>query len=106
MYAIVGPSGSGKSTVVNFVPRLYDVDAGSVTVSGTDVRDFDLEYLRQHVGIVTQKTYLFNGTILDNLRYAKSDAIDEEIISACKTASIHDLIGNRPKKAGKKTAES
>ena len=96
MYAIVGPSGSGKSTVVNFIPRLYDVEAGSVTINGTDVRDFDLQYLREHIGIVTQDTYLFNGTILENLRYAKSDASMEEIEAACKTASIHDLIVSLP----------
>ena len=96
MYAIVGPSGSGKSTVVNFIPRLYDVEAGSVTINGTDVREFDLTYLREHVGIVTQDTYLFNGTILDNLKYAKSDATMAEIEAACKTASIHDLIVSLP----------
>ncbi len=96
MYAIVGPSGSGKSTVVNFIPRLYDVDSGSVTINGVDTRDFDLKYLREHIGIVTQDTYLFNGTILDNLRYAKNDATMEEIENACKIASIHDLISSLP----------
>ena len=96
MYAIVGPSGSGKSTVVNFVPRLYDVEGGSVTINGTDVRDIDLKYLREHIGIVTQDTYLFNGTILDNLKYAKPDATMEEIENACRTASIHDLIASLP----------
>ena len=96
MYAIVGPSGSGKSTVVNFIPRLYDVDAGSVTINGVDVRDFDLKYLREHIGIVTQDTYLFNGTILDNLKYAKADATREEIENACRVASIHDLIVSLP----------
>ena len=96
MYAIVGPSGSGKSTVVNFIPRLYDVNGGSVKIAGVDVRDFDLEYLRQNVGVVTQETYLFNGTIKDNLLYAKEDATDEEIFEACKTASIHDFILNQP----------
>ena len=96
MYAIVGPSGSGKSTVVNFVPRLYDVDGGSVSIGGVDVRDMDLEYLRSHIGIVTQETYLFNGTILDNLKYAKNDATMEEIEAACRTASIHDFITSLP----------
>ena len=72
MYAIVGPSGSGKSTVVNLIPRLYDVKRGSVRVAGVDVRDFDLTYLRECVGVVTQEAYLFNGTILDNLRYANA----------------------------------
>ena len=96
MYAIVGPSGSGKSTVVNMIPRLYDVCGGSVTIADVDVRDFDLEYLRQNIGVVTQETYLFNGTIKDNLLYAKENATDEEVIEACKTANIHDFIINQP----------
>ncbi len=96
MYAIVGPSGSGKSTVVNLIPRLYDVTGGSVRIADVDVRDFDLKYLRQCVGVVTQETYLFNGTILDNLRYAKDDATMEEIEAACKIANIHDFILNQP----------
>ncbi|MBR1829148.1 MAG: GNAT family N-acetyltransferase [Atopobiaceae bacterium] len=96
MYAIVGPSGSGKSTVVNLIPRLYDVKSGSVSVAGVDVRDFDLTYLRQCVGVVTQEAYLFNGTILDNLRYAKEDATQEEIEQACKVANIHDFIVSQP----------
>ncbi len=97
MYAIVGPSGSGKSTVVNMIPRLYDVLGGSVTIAGVDVRDFDLPYLRQCVGVVTQETYLFNGTILENLRYAKEDATMEEIEAACRIANIHDFISKQPK---------
>ena len=96
MYAIVGPSGSGKSTVVNMIPRLYDVLGGSVTIAGVDVRDFDLKYLRQCIGVVTQETYLFNGTILDNLRYAKADATMEEIEAACRIANIHDFITKQP----------
>lgn len=97
MYAIVGPSGSGKSTVVNLIPRLYDVNAGSVKVAGVDVRDFDLAYLRSKVGMVTQEAYLFNGTILDNLRYAKSDATPEQIEEACRIANIHDFVASQPK---------
>ena len=97
MYAIVGPSGSGKSTVVNMIPRLYDVVGGSVTIAGVDVRDFDLKYLRQCIGVVTQETYLFNGTILDNLRYAKADATMEEIEAACRIANIHEFITKQPK---------
>ena len=96
MYAIVGPSGSGKSTVVNMIPRLYDVLSGSVTIAGVDVREFDLPYLRQCVGVVTQETYLFNGTILENLRYAKEDATMEEIEAACRIANIHDFISRQP----------
>ncbi len=96
MYAIVGPSGSGKSTVVNLIPRLYDVLDGSVAVAGTDVRDFDLEYLRQNIGMVTQDTYLFNGTILDNLLYARDNATMEEVEEACRIANIHDFIASQP----------
>ena len=96
MYAIVGPSGSGKSTVVNLIPRLYDVQDGRVTINGVDVRYIDLTYLRSKVGVVTQEAYLFNGTIKENLLYAKADATDEEIIEACKTANIYDFILNQP----------
>lgn len=96
MAAIVGPSGSGKSTIINFIPRLWDVDGGSVTIGGVDVRKIDLEYLRSQIGFVTQDTYLFNGTIRDNLLYAKENATEEEIIAACKAASIHDFIVAQP----------
>ena len=96
MYAIVGPSGSGKSTVVNLIPRLYDVVSGRVTVGGVDVRDFDLAYLRQQIGVVTQDSYLFNGTIRENLLYAKEDATPEEIEAACYIANLSDFIANQP----------
>ncbi len=96
MYAIVGPSGSGKSTVVNLLPRLYDVLAGSVTVGGVDVRDMDLKYLRSNIGVVTQESYLFNGTIRDNLLYAKPDATEAELEEACKIANIHSYISSQP----------
>ena len=96
MYAIVGPSGSGKSTVVNFIPRLYDVLDGRVTVAGVDVRDIDLTYLREQIGVVTQDTYLFNGTIRENLLYARDDATDEDIERACRIASIDEYIKKQP----------
>ena len=96
MYAIVGPSGSGKSTVVNLIPRLYDVLGGRVTVAGVDVRDFDLTYLRSQIGVVTQDSYLFNGTIRDNLLYAKEDATQEELDAACYIANLSDFIANQP----------
>jgi len=92
MFAIVGPSGAGKSTIVNLLLRLYDVDAGEISISGTDVRDFDLTYLRQNVGVVTQDAYLFNGTIRENLLYARPDASQQELEAACKIANIHDFI--------------
>jgi ATP-binding cassette subfamily B protein len=96
MYAIVGQSGSGKSSIVNLIPRLYDVNSGSITIAGVDVRDFDLYYLRENIGLVTQDTYLFNGTIKENLLYAKSDASDQEIVKACQIANIHDFIIQQP----------
>lgn len=95
--AIVGPSGSGKSTIVNLIPRLYDVDNGSVTFDGTDVRKLDLKFLREQVGVVSQETYLFNGTIRDNLLYAKPDATEEDMIDALKKANIWDFIEKQEK---------
>lgn len=98
MYAIVGTSGAGKSTVIGMIPRLYDVKEGMVTVAGVDVREYDLAHLRTNIGIVTQDTYLFNGSILDNLLYAKPDASMEEIIDACKAANIYDFIDSLPQR--------
>ncbi len=91
-----GGSGSGKSTVVNLIPRPYDVCGGAAGVAGVDVRDFDLAYLRQQIGVVTQEAYLFNGTILENLRYADEDATLERIEEACRIASTHDYIAAQP----------
>ena len=96
MYAIVGPSGSGKSTVVNLLPRLYDVVGGSVKIAGVDVRDFDLAYLRGCIGVVTQDSYLFNGTIRENLLYAREDATEAEIMAACEIANLREFIENQP----------
>ncbi|MCL2227217.1 MAG: ABC transporter ATP-binding protein/permease [Oscillospiraceae bacterium] len=96
--AIVGPSGAGKSTIINLIPRLYDVSEGSVLIDGLDVRDVDMFALRSSMGYVTQDTYMFNGTIKDNLIYARDDATDEEIIDACKKANIHDFIEGLPEK--------
>ena len=96
MFAIVGPSGSGKSTIVNLIPRLYDVDSGSVQINSIDVRRFDLTYLRKNIGVVTQDSYLFNGTIRENLQYANENATQEDIEKACKTANIHDFIISQP----------
>ena len=96
MYAIVGPSGSGKSTVVNLLPRLYDVKDGAVKINGFDVRDIELGYLRSNIGMVTQEAYMFNGTIKENLLFAKADATMEEIENACKIANIHNFITKQP----------
>ena len=96
MYAIVGPSGSGKSTIVNLLPRLYDVVSGEVTINGINVKDIDLQYLRDSIGVVTQEAYMFNGTIRENLLFAKADATMEELEEACKIANIHDFIVSQP----------
>lgn len=90
--AIVGPSGSGKSTLINLIPRLWDVTGGTVAFDGTDVRKLDLTWLRSQIGIVSQETYLFNGTIRDNLLYAKEGATEEEMLDACRRANILDFI--------------
>lgn len=95
--AIVGPSGSGKSTIINLIPRLYDVDSGSVTFDGVDVRELDLAFLRKNVGVVSQETYLFNGTIRDNLQYADPDATEEDMINALKKANIYDFVQSQDK---------
>ena len=95
--AIVGPSGSGKSTTVNLIPRLYDVTAGAVLFDGNDVRKLDLAWLRKQIGIVTQDTYLFNGTIRENLMYANIKASEEDMMEACRKASIHDFIMKQEK---------
>ena len=95
--AIVGPSGAGKSTIINLIPRLYDVTGGRIRLDGVDIRKLDLAFLRQHIGVVTQDTYLFNGTIRENLLYAKSDATQAEIEQACREANIHAFISGLPK---------
>ncbi|MBP5249625.1 MAG: ABC transporter ATP-binding protein [Lachnospiraceae bacterium] len=90
--AIVGPSGSGKSTIINLIPRMYDVCGGEVLFGGTDVRKLDLSFLRKNVGVVSQETYLFNGTIRENLLYAKPDATEKDLVDACEKANIYDFI--------------
>ena len=96
MYAIVGASGAGKSTIISLIPRLYDVNNGGVLIGGHNVKNIDLSDLRSNVGLVSQDTYLFNGTILENLLYAKPGATIEEINHACKVANIYDFITNLP----------
>ena len=96
--AIVGQSGAGKSTIINLIPRLYDTISGSVKIDGIDIKDADMFSLRNHIGFVTQDTYLFNGTIKANLLYANENATDEQIEDACKRAYIHDYIDSLPEK--------
>ena len=94
--AIVGPSGAGKTTICNLIPRFYDVDAGSVTVDGIDVRDIKIKSLRENIGIVQQDVYLFSGTVKDNIGYGKSTASDREIIEAARLAGAYEFIKSLP----------
>jgi len=94
--AIVGPSGAGKSTISNLIPRLYDVSSGAIRISGVDIRELALEDLRTAIGVVTQDSHMFHESIRENLRYAKPDATDEEILSAARSAQMSDFIGSLP----------
>ncbi len=96
MIGIVGHSGAGKSTLINLIMRLYDPTGGSVKIDGVDLRDISQSSLRSQVGVVLQETFLFNGTVLDNLRYAKPDATFEEVVKAAKIANCHDFITRMP----------
>ncbi|WP_294836542.1 ABC transporter ATP-binding protein [uncultured Eubacterium sp.] len=93
---IIGSTGCGKSSLVNLIPRLYDVSGGEILVDGVNVKDYDLEALRELTGVVLQKNVLFTGTIKENIKWGKQDATDEEIISACKAAQAHDFIMSQP----------
>ncbi len=94
--AFVGPSGAGKTTVSYLVPRLYEASGGAVLFAGDDVRELRHASLIEHVGVVSQETYLFHATIAENLRYAKPDATDAELEAACRAANIHDTIASFP----------
>ena len=96
MAAFVGPSGAGKTTITQLVPRFYDPQGGALRIDGHDVRDLTLASLRENVGIVTQETYLFHDTIGANLRYARPDAGDDEVIAAARAANIHDFVESLP----------
>jgi len=94
--AIVGASGAGKSTLVALVPRLYDPTEGAVLLDGRDIRTMPLKSLRSHIAVVLQETYLFNASILDNLRYARPEATDAEVEAAARAAHMHDVISGLP----------
>jgi ATP-binding cassette subfamily B protein len=96
LVALVGPSGAGKTTSALLVPRIHDVSAGEVRVDGHDVRDYTLESLRGAVGMVMQDPHLFHDTIRNNLRYARPDATDDDLVEACRAARIHDMIATLP----------
>ena len=94
--AIVGPTGAGKSTIINLLMRFYDADSGRILMDGTDIRDMTREDLRKNMAMVLQDTWLFNGTIYDNLRYGRLDARRDEVIAAAKLAGVHHFIKTLP----------
>ena len=94
--AIVGPTGAGKTTMVKLLMRYYDINSGSIKIDGHDVKDFNRSELREMFGMVLQETWLFNGTIMENIRYGRLDATDEEVIAAAKAAHIHKFIMSQP----------
>ena len=94
--AIVGPSGAGKTTMSALLPRLYDVTEGAILIGGHDIRDYSVQSLRDSIGVVMQDAHLFHETIAENLRYAKEDATEAEMIQACKSAQIWNLISTLP----------
>lgn len=94
--ALVGPSGAGKTTLLSLIPRFYEVSEGALLIDGTDIRDMKLNDLRKHIGIVQQDVYLFAGSIMDNIRYGKPEASDEEVLRAAKAANAHEFIMSFP----------
>ena len=90
--AFVGSTGAGKTTVTNLISRFYDVEEGTITIDGVDIRDIKRDELRSHIAMVLQDTHLFAGTVMENIRYGRLDATDEEVIAAAKTASAHSFI--------------
>lgn len=96
--AIVGPTGSGKTTIINLLTRFYEINQGEILIDGKNIQEFSKKSIRKNVGIVLQNTFLFKGTILENIGYARPDATYEEIVSAAKLAQVHDIIDRLPKK--------
>jgi len=94
--ALVGPSGAGKTTLTYLIPRLYDPAAGAIRLDGRDLRDYGLDALTSQIGMVTQETYLFHDTIRTNLLYARMDADQHDLETACRIANIHDFIMGLP----------
>ena len=94
--ALVGPTGAGKTTVVNLISRFYNIDSGRVLVDGHDISKVTLHSLRAQMGIMLQDSFIFSGTIMDNIRYGRLDATDEEVIAAAKTVRAHDFISEMP----------
>jgi ATP-binding cassette subfamily B protein len=96
MVAIVGPTGAGKTTVANLIPRFYDVSAGSITIDGIDVRDVTARSLRSQIGIVLQDSFLFSDTMMNNIRYGRPTATDDEVVAAARLAKADAFIERLP----------
>jgi ATP-binding cassette subfamily B protein len=96
--AIVGPTGAGKTTIINLIPRFWDVTGGSVTIDGVDVRDVTAESLRRQIGIVLQDTFLFSASVMENIRFGRPDATDEEVLAAARLAHADTFIERLPEK--------
>ena len=94
--AIVGPTGAGKTTMVKLLMRFYDVNSGSIKIDGHNIQDFPRDQLREMFGMVLQDTWLFNGTIMDNIRYGRLEATDKEVVAAAKAANVHRFIMAQP----------
>lgn len=95
--ALVGSTGAGKTTITNLITRFYNVDKGKITIDGIDINDINRECLRENIAVVLQDTHLFTGTVMDNIRYGRRDATDEEVIAAAKTSNAHSFIKHLPK---------
>ena len=96
MVAIVGPTGAGKTTIINLLERFYDISGGSIRLNGTDTRDMKREAVRSHFAMVLQDTWLFTGTIWDNLKYGREDATDDEVLAAAKAAHVDNFVRQLP----------
>jgi len=96
MIAFVGPSGAGKSTIANLIPRFYDVTSGAIKIDGYDIRDVKIDSLREQIGIVPQETLLFSTTVMENIRYGRLNATDEEVIAAARAANAEKFILELP----------
>jgi ATP-binding cassette subfamily B multidrug efflux pump len=94
--ALVGPTGAGKTTIVNLLTRFYDIDAGRILIDGVDIREIDRYALRRQLGIVLQDTYLFTGSVLENIRYGRLDATDAEVYAAARLANAEQFIHRLP----------
>jgi ATP-binding cassette subfamily B protein len=95
-FALVGPTGAGKTTIVNLLTRFYDIDSGRITIDGYDLRQLKKDDLRRQLGIVLQDTFLFAGTMMENIRYGRLDASDNEVIAAAKLANADQFIHRLP----------